>query len=565
MYDKGLVGTPQFKAAAKYFSQNGFEDADNFIENYNKLKNYYTDDASGPKRFLSDLEAKGLATYKTLEDGNQQWMYSFTDTQEAADAMGMSLESFESMFGRLKDYGDANNFVSSLEEGALKSEEIDDKLIDAQIKMGKLKASGANQSALDDQQAVIDNLIAQKTGITQAISDFKDGTVDRKIQDIKDAKGSIDELNQYIKDNGIDKDSDLGKKYIESIQEQAKKAGIKLTPEFEVDEAAYNKMIQGYEAKAKGQKIKHFQDVNEGIESGNTGDYTDSDVELVNKIKDAQDKKSDNYKQLQDLIQTLNKENPADLAQIQLGNGAYESEDAGIRGAEDALQGFADQLDLTQEQANALLTVLQALGEVKVQPEMSEELKEMQKNKGSVDLAHRPVIDASELSDMGYQNVGDGIEENDTLVNRSLQLGEKNKYRPKENQFGTLYGDNYSFKMGVMRNPCRNKNVVPELKNGILRYDPTYTPYLDNGILKFSMNYTADIKNGIIIPNDSDYLTSNNIRIINAWLTSPQYPRLLKFIGDDYFSEEIEFFATITEVSTEHASLPYELTYTVRL
>ena len=72
-----------------------------------------------------------------------------------------------------------------------------------------------------------------------------------------------------------------------------------------------------------------------------------------------------------------------------------------------------------------------------------------------------------------------------------------------------------------------------------------------------------DIKNGIIIPNDSDYLTSNNIRIINAWLTSPQYPRLLKFIGDDYFSEEIEFFATITEVSTEHASLPYELTYTV--
>ena len=408
LYDKGLVGTPQFKAAAKYFSQNGFEDADNFIENYNKLKNYYTDDASGPKRFLSDLEAKGLATYKTLEDGNQQWMYSFTDTQEAADAMGMSLESFESMFGRLKDYGDTNNFVSSLEEGALKSEEIDDKLIDAQIKMGKLKANGADQSALDDQQAVIDNLIAQKTGITQAISDFKDGTVDRKIQDIKDAKGSIDELNQYIKDNGIDKDSDLGKKYIESIQEQAKKAGIKLTPEFEVDEAAYNKMIQGYEAKAKGQKIKHFQDVNEGIESGNTGDYTDSDVELVNKIKDAQNKKSDNYKQLQDLIQTLNKENPADLAQIQLGNGAYESEDAGIRGAEDALQGFADQLDLTQEQANALLTVLQALGEVKVQPEMSEELKEMQKNKGSVDLAHRPVIDASELSDMGYQNVGDG-------------------------------------------------------------------------------------------------------------------------------------------------------------
>lgn len=368
LYDKGLVGTPQFKAAAKYFSQNGFEDADNFIENYNKLKNYYTDDASGPKRFLSDLEAKGLATYKTLEDGNQQWMYSFTDTQEAADAMGMSLESFESMFGRLKDYGDTNNFVSSLEEGALKSEEIDDKLIDAQIKMGKLKANGADQSALDDQQAVIDNLIAQKTGITQAISDFKDGTVDRKIQDIKDAKGSIDELNQYIKDNGIDKDSDLGKKYIESIQEQAKKAGIKLTPEFEVDEAAYNEMIQGYEAKAKGSQIKHFQDVNEGIESDNTGDYSDSDVELVNKIKDAQEQKSEALQNVIDAVNSLDKDQWNEANQIELGNGAYESEDQGIRNVEDALQGLSDQFGLTKEQATALLPALEALGVVNIDP-----------------------------------------------------------------------------------------------------------------------------------------------------------------------------------------------------
>lgn len=367
LYDKGLVGTPQFKAAAKYFSQNGFEDADNFIENYNKLKNYYTDDASGPKRFLSDLEAKGLATYKTLEDGNQQWMYSFTDTQEAADAMGMSLESFESMFGRLKDYGDTNNFVSSLEEGALKSEEIDDKLIDAQIKMGKLKASGANQSALDDQQAVIDNLIAQKTGITQAISDFKDGTVDRKIQDIKDAKGAIDELNQAMKDQDINPNSDAGKKYIEAIQEQADKVGLKLT-NFEVDEDAYNQLIAGYEAKAKGSQIKHFQDVNEGIESGNTGDYSDSDVELVNKIKDAQEQKSEALQNVIDAVNSLDKDQWNEANQIELGNGAYESEDQGIRNVEDALQGLSDQFGLTKEQATALLPALEALGVVNIDP-----------------------------------------------------------------------------------------------------------------------------------------------------------------------------------------------------
>lgn len=119
------------------------------------------------------------------------------------------------------------------------------------------------------------------------------------------------------------------------------------------------------------------------------------------------------------------------------------------------------------------------------------------------------------------------IEENDNLANRSLQLGAKNKYRPRENHFGVLYEDNYSFVIGVMKNPCKNKSVDS------------------------------------IASNDSGYLTSNDIKTINAWLTSPQYPKLLKFINNDYFEEEIEFFATITTISTEHTSLPYELTYTV--
>lgn len=155
------------------------------------------------------------------------------------------------------------------------------------------------------------------------------------------------------------------------------------------------------------------------------------------------------------------------------------------------------------------------------------------------------------------------IEENDNLISRSPILGEKNKYRPRENHFGTTYDNNYSFIIGVMKNPCRNHSVIPELKNGILMYDEDYTPYLEKGVLKFPMKYKADIKDNIIVPNDSDYLNSNNIRMINAWLTSPQYPKLFKFLNNDYFSEEIEFFVTITEISTEHTSLPYELTYTV--
>lgn len=366
LYDKGLVGTPQFKAAAKYFSQNGFEDADNFIENYNKLKNYYTDDASGPKRFLSDLEAKGLATYKTLEDGNQQWMYSFTDTQEAADAMGMSLESFESMFGRLSDYGLTNNFVSSLEEGALKTDEINDKLVEAQTQYAKMKARGASQSVLDDQQAVIDDLKSQQQGISQAVTDYTTGAAGRKVQDLKEAKSVIDDLSKEIQTVG--KDSDLGKAYIDQIQQYAKDNGITIDTDFKVDEDSYNQLLDSYEAKAKGSKIKHFQDVNEGIESGNTGDYSDSDVELVNKIKDAQEQKSEALQNVIDAVNSLDKDQWNEANQIELGNGAYESEDQGIRNVEDALQGLSDQFGLTKEQASALLPALEALGVVNIDP-----------------------------------------------------------------------------------------------------------------------------------------------------------------------------------------------------
>lgn len=366
LYDKGLVGTPQFKAAAKYFSQNGFEDADNFIENYNKLKNYYTDDASGPKRFLSDLEAKGLATYKTLEDGNQQWMYSFTDTQEAADAMGMSLESFESMFGRLSDYGLTNNFVSSLEEGALKTDEINDKLVEAQTQYAKMKARGASQSVLDDQQAVIDDLKSQQQGISQAVTDYTTGAAGRKVQDLKEAKSVIDDLSKEIQTVG--KDSDLGKAYIDQIQQYAKDNGITIDTDFKVDEASYNQMLESYEAKARGSQIKHFQDVNEGIESGDTGDYSDSDVELVTKIKDAQEQKNEALQNVIDAVNSLDKDQWNEANQIELGNGAYESEDQGIRNVEDALQGLSDQFGLTKEQATALLPALEALGVVNIDP-----------------------------------------------------------------------------------------------------------------------------------------------------------------------------------------------------
>mgnify|MGYP000849429032 FL=1 len=161
-----------------------------------------------------------------------------------------------------------------------------------------------------------------------------------------------------------------------------------------------------------------------------------------------------------------------------------------------------------------------------------------------------------------YNLIVTTIEENDSLESRSLQLGEKNKYRPRENHFGAIYDNNYTFTVSVIKNPCRS-NILPKLTDeGTLIYEATL-PSLNNGVLTFPRGYYADVTSGNMYVRDIDYFTSSDIRKISAWLTSPQYPRLFKFIGSDYFQEEIEYFATITSIETENVGFPCELKFTV--
>ena len=63
MYDKGLVGTDDFKRRAAYLSPTESDDPANFIENYSKAARYLTEDGSGVQNFLNDLEKKGYATF----------------------------------------------------------------------------------------------------------------------------------------------------------------------------------------------------------------------------------------------------------------------------------------------------------------------------------------------------------------------------------------------------------------------------------------------------------------------------------------------------------------------
>lgn len=179
------------------------------------------------------------------------------------------------------------------------------------------------------------------------------------------------------------------------------------------------------------------------------------------------------------------------------------------------------------------------------------------------------------------------VEENDKLLSCSPILGQKNKYHARENIFGTNYDDNYSFNVTLIKNPCKilhvditntemtivkdeaigeilTRNVLIFNQGNLLPSIVTEKNNINNEeqYLDFPDKYCKDLDHNIFSLDGTDYFTSNDIREINAWLTSPQLPKMFKFEGDKYFKEDVEFFVIATSSNTENLGRPYSLTIT---
>ena len=118
-WDKGLVGTDEFKAFSGMLSPSGKTDAKNFKENYDNVSKYFTEDEEGPKKFLDALTNKtdsaGNAFLK-FNEKTQKWSGNIKDTTEAAKKLGMGVEPFEAMLNRLKDYDIKVDFTSTVDK-----------------------------------------------------------------------------------------------------------------------------------------------------------------------------------------------------------------------------------------------------------------------------------------------------------------------------------------------------------------------------------------------------------------------------------------------------------------
>lgn len=215
MYDKGLIGTDDFKKRAKYLSPTGSEDPANFIENYSKAARYLTEDGSGVSNFLNDLNKKGYATFENLSDGTKKWSYNIQDLQKVAQDMGMGFEFFMDMFGRLEDYGFSNNFITSQEDGI-------EKITDKTTKLAQAKKELAEMETTGQYTTVDENGNEQKTVANQTAIDAKKAEIAGLENDLNELQNSLNQYNQATADS-INQQIEKSKQMYSSLKEERDK------------------------------------------------------------------------------------------------------------------------------------------------------------------------------------------------------------------------------------------------------------------------------------------------------------------------------------------------------
>lgn len=139
-------------------------------------------------------------------------------------------ESFQSILGRLSDYGFVNNLVTSTQDGEQQIDELTDDLITEKNKLSKLKANGATDQAIQDQENVVDQLESKISGVNQAVTDYANGETDRKVQDLKEAKQIIKDSKEAYDEAMKSGDTDLAQKLRKNIQDTAKDNMKQLSP-----------------------------------------------------------------------------------------------------------------------------------------------------------------------------------------------------------------------------------------------------------------------------------------------------------------------------------------------
>ena len=288
LFDKGLVGTDDFKSIATYLSPTGSDGPVNFAENYGKALRYLTDDGQGVQNFLEDLQSKGLATMETLSDGTQQWSYDIDDLQDAANDMGIGFEFMMDMFGRLEDYGFHNNFVGSVEDGAQKITDLSTQLAQEEAKLAQLQAEGANTTAIEQQQEKVNALKNDIQETRAAMEQLVQASADDYAEQVRNAKESIsalaEEREKILKENTYGSDTQQVADLMEQeIRNLAQQNGIELDANLNIIEPEELPTITINAKINKDQLDQQLETINEGQSLAFLGDVNGQEVLIEGK------------------------------------------------------------------------------------------------------------------------------------------------------------------------------------------------------------------------------------------------------------------------------------------
>lgn len=400
LYDKGLVGTDEFKEFAALISPSGATDADNFIENYNKAARYLTEDSSGVKNFLYDLSEKGFAE---LNEQTQEWTYNIQDMAKAAQSMGMGEEFMTAMFGRLEDYGFSNNFFDSVEEGTLHVDELKEKLAQAQKELALLEASGADETAITAKREEVNGLVNDIVSSNETLNNLTSDTHDSQIQQILDDKKAIEGLKkEYISfardEHGgfINPEDQIRAEAIKnSIQAIAGEHGWELDNDgLSLVQSTIDKIknsIYG-EGTVENPLSRQFEEGSEAAQNYGS---------VVSKIQEASAQGNETVAQSFDTLLNYSQE---ELSGIDLFDGKYDSDT--LQPAEQALDNIVKTLGLSKEEATQLVNVLADMGKIQLNPnaitedEVSNlsEVQDVLKENGTIEKKVDLTFDTSSMS-----------------------------------------------------------------------------------------------------------------------------------------------------------------------
>ena len=137
LYEDGLIGTNKFRTAVQLMSNEDLSTAsiDELLAAYESgypvMQKYFTDSSDGCLNFLNDIQNLNSEWAKMNEDGSWKINFGLGNDQEIADALGINVESVQSLMRKLSDYGfdiNLDSVYSSFDLLSSKAEKANEKL-----------------------------------------------------------------------------------------------------------------------------------------------------------------------------------------------------------------------------------------------------------------------------------------------------------------------------------------------------------------------------------------------------------------------------------------------------